>query len=121
MSLPDQPLIEVLRARAYAKRSVRLAPETALGLAAALHAVIGSDRKTPRQQREPDPALGFLVEQLTELGVHERFIAAADHVEIARAAYKAAIEAYPRRRIVFRDGSHVIADTALNARNQTRG
>jgi len=109
MSLPDQALIEVLHARAYAKRPVRLAPETALRLAAALHAVIGT--KAPRQQREPDPALGFLVEQLTELGVHERFIAAADHVEIARAAYDAARVAYPRRRIVLRHGAHAVADS----------
>jgi hypothetical protein len=111
MSLPDQALVEVLRARAYAKQNVRLTPETTLRLAAALHAVIGSDRMPPRQRREPDPGFGFLVEQLDERGQHERVIASAEHVEIGRAAYNAAVEAYPNRRICFRQRSHIIADS----------
>ena len=112
MSLPDRALVEVLRARAYDRRTVRLAPETALRLAAALWSTMGGDRIPPRQHKPEPASLGFIVEQMSDDGTkRESLVAAAAHFDIARAAYDEALKHYPHRRIVFRQGAQLVRDS----------
>ena len=68
MSRSDQAIIDHIRRRAHARQTVLLRPETALRLAAALHAVIGSDRALPARRPAPEPSLGFIVEELAATG-----------------------------------------------------
>jgi len=114
MPLSDLALIELLRSRAYAGKTVRLTPETQLRLAAALYAAIGRDR-TPAKQHAHAVALGFLVEQVSEDGERiGELIAASAHVDIGRAAYEEAVRRYPKgRRLRYRHGAQLVPDSML--------
>jgi hypothetical protein len=66
MTLPDRALVEILRARAGARRAVKLSPETAGRLADALNAVMGLDRSPPKAATSDE--LTFTVEAWSQDG-----------------------------------------------------
>jgi hypothetical protein len=110
MSMPDRALVEVLRARAGARRPVKLTPDTALRLADALNAVMGLDRSPPKAAASDE--LSFTVEAWSLGGDHfQQTLARVANLLVARAAFAAAVAQYPERRIRLRQRTHLLEDT----------
>jgi hypothetical protein len=110
MTLPDRALVEILRARAGARRAVRLSPEPASRLADALNAVMGLDRSMPKATASDE--LTFTVEAWSLSGRDfQQTLARVSNLSVARATFAAAAAQYPERRIRLRQRTHLLEDT----------
>jgi hypothetical protein len=105
MQLAESELVALLKARARAGRSVRLAPETALRLAAALEAVVGGDRRPPKRQQAGEE-LCFSIDTWSPDGNKLwETMARSKNLLIARAAFEESTRQRPSYRVTLRDGA----------------